>query len=624
MRYPKHLGVVGEREHLASWFERLRTGKLAVDTEHTGFNWLVDRVGGLCLAAGESALYCYGDALGPAARWLGDQVRGKRPLTFHSAKGDLHQLRETFGIHVDYPVDDVHLQSFLLDNRGAFASERAGHGSHALKELAAAYVDPDAREAETELTAAWKKAGGRTKGDLLMAPPRIAGRYGALDAWYTLALDRQFVPAIRSWVNPAGDYPSLRKLYETERWVILAFRDMEEVGVPLDVDYIERWGRKLKRKIARLERDLEAMAGKRIEWASTPQLRTLLFETLRLDVTKRTEKTQAASTDEGTLLKLKHPIGALLLQWREATKQHSAYAVGLLKHVWRDGRIHAHFKPTGADTGRGSCEDPNLQQQTRESGVRDGFPIDKGRVYRFADYSQIEMRFAADASGDPTLVEGFRHDPDFDTHAATAREMFGVRAPTPRQRKYAKIMNFTMLFGGGEDKVTEQLVLLVEVPEAIAGCRELGHKVRSGEAPHRSLAQLLRTRYFQKFAAVKGALHDASELAELRGLVMNDFGRHRFLDDKLYRAFNTRVQGNAGDKAKEGFVALYRELQVRDRTIQLVLQIHDEAVYFSDGDPTTDRRALDLLKDTQRFQVPILADMSGSSTTWQRKEKVKL
>ena len=116
-----------------------------------------------------------------------------------------------------------------------------------------------------------------------------------------------------------------------------------------------------------------------------------------------------------------------------------------------------------------------------------------------------------------------------------------------------------------------------------------------------------------------------AESAERRGFVMNAFGRHRFLEDeKWYKAFNTRVQGSAADQAKKGLVAMYRELQVRDRSIALMLQIHDEAVYESDGDPRTDRRALELLQDTTRFRVPIIADVSGSTTTWQDKQKLKL
>lgn len=623
---PLDLGVLTRRDDLPDWLSRLNGGKLAVDTEHTGFNWWAgDRVGGISFAAGTTAVYCCRDALGPAAEWLGDQIRAKRPLVFHSGKGDLHQLRATFGLHVPYPVDDVLIESFLLDNRGVHYEQRAGKGSHALKDLAQVYVDPRAHEAERRLDEARKAAGGRTKADLLLAPVNVVGFYAALDAWYTLQLDHQFIPCLRAWQQPPGRYPSLWSLYENERWLLLALRDMEERGIRVNVDFLERWTRKFARKIQRIEKELERVAGKRIEWDSTPQLRELIYGKLRQKPTRFTQKTREPSTDEVALLRLKHPIGALLLQYRDATKQHRAYGVGLLERVGPDSKIHAQFRQNGAETGRLSCADPNMQQMTRESGVRSAFIPEYRLAFRFADLSQVEMRFAAHAADDPTLVNGFRNDPDFDTHRATAQKMFGVREPTPRQRKYGKIMNFTMLFGGGLDKVTEQLIALITVPEAINALKELGHRPSAAESPHRSLGTILRKLYFKEFPSIRGASRREQELAEQRTFVMNDFGRHRYLEgEKWYRAFNTRIQGNAAEQAKTGLVAIYRELQLRDRALALILQIHDEAIYLSDGDPRTDRRVLELLKDETTFRVPILADMNGSTTTWQDKQKIEL
>jgi DNA polymerase I-like protein with 3'-5' exonuclease and polymerase domains len=240
------------------------------------------------------------------------------------------------------------------------------------------------------------------------------------------------------------------------------------------------------------------------------------------------------------------------------------------------------------------------------------------------------MRFAADAANERTLIRGFCRNPDFDVHHATACMMYGVTEPSKRQRKFGKIINFTTIYGGGENRVHDALLDMIDAVEAKQGCREFGYRLQPGETPHRALAQLIRQRYFKMLPNMLTASRERAKIAERRGFTINAFGRHRYLEadgrngePRWYATFNTEIQGTAADAAKAGLVALYRELQVRDGVIGLMLQIHDEAVYESDGDPRTDKRVLKLLKHT-RFKVPIIADVSGSSTSWQDKESIKL
>jgi DNA polymerase I-like protein with 3'-5' exonuclease and polymerase domains len=120
------------------------------------------------------------------------------------------------------------------------------------------------------------------------------------------------------------------------------------------------------------------------------------------------------------------------------------------------------------------------------------------------------------------------------------------------------------------------------------------------------------------------ALRDEADRAEDRGYAMHAFGGHRFFDDRFYRAFNTLVQGTAGVQAKRGLVNVYRECQLNRGELGLMLIIHDELIYESEGDPRTDRRVLELMQETERFKVPIIAEMLGSAKNWQEKTKVKL
>lgn len=631
MRRPRHLLNLTSADGLDDALSRLQQGTLAVDTETTGLSWRTELVGAICLAAGDTAIFAWQHALGPVARWLSNQVVNRRKLVFHNAKFDLHQLRETFGLHVPYPVYDTRLESFLVDNRGAPLPNGRfpAFPTHSLKPLAAAYVDPDALDPEKDMLAAIRRRAGRgaSKGDWLVLKDtedeHFVTTYGALDPWYTLQLHKQLLSRIVHWPDEPNSN-SLSSLYETERWLLLALRDMEARGIKANRQFLETWRDELRVKLDARTLELEQLAGGRtINWNSAPQLRTLLYDTLKIPV-KRLTKSGEPSTDGVALLDMAHPIAAALVKYREDYKQWSSYATSLLDAMTPKSTIHATFHQSGAETGRMSCSDPNLQQQTRESGVRKAYFPRKGLVLRFADYSQVEMRYASHFANEPSFVEGFNSDPDFDTHAATARNMYGVATPTSRQRKFGKIINFTKLFGGGENKITEQLINLMEASEARAGCKELGHRCGPGESPHRSLAQLLIAQFNETMPAMQRAIRDEAKLAERLGYVSNAYGRHRFLDDKWYRAFNTKVQGSAGDQAKRGLVALYRELQIGTGEIALLLQIHDEAVYESEGDPRTDRRALELLQDLHRFRVPIIADVSGSATTWQDKKAIVL
>lgn len=637
MRRPRKLIVARDGDGLDETLARLQRGPLAVDTETTGLRWWDgSRVGALCLAAGETAVFAYQDALASAFRWLGDQVKRERELVFHGAKFDLHHLRETAGLHVPYPVHDTAVMSFLLDNRGVWAYRRFADKPHGLKPLASIFVDPDAQEPERELLALIRTMGGRDKADWLLADPDLYEKYGGLDPWYTLQLFLQFRERIRHWVQPSARLPSLWSLYDLERWMILALRDMEERGILADREFLEKWRiKELEPKKLRLERRLAKLAGREINWNSADQLAALLFSKrssggLGLKPERFTDggkrKIQKPSTDTVALLSLKHPIGAVMVQYRETFKQWSSYATSLVEAIASDGAIHPNIKSTGADTGRTSCEDPNLQQQTRTSGVRKAFRPRPGLVLRMSDYMTIEMRLAAHFGNEASLIEGFIRDPNFDPHGMTGKRMFGrLYDPKTQHRKYAKILNFTTIFGGGEAKVAEQLIDLMEYDETVAGLREFGiRSLPAGATPWRALARELRTRYKETFPNLVRALRDDADLAEERGYATHDFGGHRFFDDRFYRAFNTRVQGTAGVQAKRGLVNVYRESQLSRGELALMLIIHDEIMYESEGDPRVDRRVLELMAETERFKVPIVAEISGSRINWQAKEKIKL
>lgn len=628
MKRPKHLIVCDTADGLDAAFAKLASGPLATDTETSDLPWRGNLVGTINLAAGHTAICALKGALGGAACYIRDQIKRRRTFVFHNAKFDMHHLRETFGLHFPYIVHDTAVQSFVIDNRGANAFKWWTKKAHSLKPLAQVYIDKKAGSHEDVLLAAIKKHGGQHKGDwaiLLNTPDEhLFTRYSAMDPWYTLELHRQFYPRICAWAQPDNGkdtpYPSLLSSYEREQWCILAFRDMEARGIKASRRFLENWRDELALDLDQQRKKLIKVAGKEINWNSVPQLKELLYEHMGIE--------GGPGTDAVSLLNMNHTIGPRLVKYRETFKQWSSYATSLLESLTPDGRIHCTFRSTGAGTGRTSCADPNLQQQTRVSGVRRAYKPRKGLVFRFADYSQVEMRFAAHFAGERSLIDGFRNDPDFDTHGSAASRMFGkLYDPTSQHRKFAKIINFTKLFGGGEDKVTEQLINLIDEKEARAGCRAFREVVPLGLTPWRVLARCVIKRFNESMPKLTGIIRSEAKVAEKRGYMMNAFGGHRFFeygDERWYAAFNTKVQGTAGIKAKEGLVNVYKECQLRRGELALLLLIHDELVYESEGDARTDRRVLRLMQDLTSYKVPIIADMSGSTTNWQDKVKIKL
>lgn len=640
MRGQPEIIVVRTKDGLDDVFARLQKGTLGVDTETSGLKWWKERVGAINLAAGNVAVCAIQDALGPAARYLSHQVKHRRSLAFHNAKFDMHHLRATFGLHIPYIVHDTAVESFLVDNRGANAFGWRTKAKHSLKPLSEVYLDPNAQDHEKDMMAAIKRRGGKDKGDwailLNTEDEHLFTKYSALDPWYTLELHKQFFRRIIHWTQPSSKYPSLQSVYEREQWMILALRDMEERGICASHKFLDDWRVQLGGQDGRggelgkcFETLAKATKGARlardINWNSVPQVQALLYK-------RRPDGGLGLGggpgTDAVTLLNLAHPVGAALIKYRETFKQWSSYANSLLEALTPQGTIHCSFRSSGADTHRTSCAEPNLQQQTRISGVRKAYHPRKGLEFRFADYEQVEMRFAGHFANEPFLINGFNNVPDFDPHKALAVQMFGkLFDPKSQHRKYAKITNFTKLFGGGEGKVTEQLINLVEEQEAIEGCRVMKASIEPGISPWRALARAVIERANTLMPGLPRTIRETAAQAESRGFMMNAFGAHRFFDDgdeRWYAAFNTLVQGTAGIKAKEGLVAVYRERQLLHGDLACLLLIHDEIVYETEGDPKTDAAVLELMEDHTSYKVPITADINAGPKNWQDKVKLKI
>jgi DNA polymerase-1 len=392
-------------------------------------------------------------------------------------------------------------------------------------------------------------------------------------------------------------------LEEIELPLVRVLARMEQAGIEVDVTYLRELGDDLRGRLAGLEGKIHDAAGGPFNVNSTLQLREVLFERLEMPVLKKTPKGQP-STDAAVLEKLaeKHPIVALLLEYRQLEKLRSTYVDGLLPLVGNDGRIHATFNQLAASTGRLSSERPNLQNIPirSEEGrtIRRAFTARHGCQFLVADYSQIELRILAHVTGDPGLLEAFGQNVDI--HAATAARVAGVDLAdvTPDQRRRAKMINFGLLYGMEAYGLAQRL------------------EIDTDEA------QELIDAYFSQFPGVKAFMEGIVEKARDDGYTTTIFGRRRYLPELAASNFRTRqmgermalnapIQGAAADIIKKAMISLDHALEARGLESALVLQVHDELVLecpVEELEPVT-ALTIELMEGVADLAVPLTVDV---------------
>jgi len=409
--------------------------------------------------------------------------------------------------------------------------------------------------------------------------------------------------AVARLVEPLSQQLDARgsgELYaQIELPLVAVLADMEHAGIGLDVDFLSAFGDDLAARIATLETEIHALAGRAFNINSTLQLRSILFDELGLPVIKKTPK-GAPSTDASVLEKLEdeHEIVAKLLTFRELDKLRSTYVVSLMDLVGNDGRLHGRFNQTGAATGRLSMEQPNLQNIPARSAegreIRKAFIADEGSSFLVADYSQIELRILAHLSKDPGLVDAFAAD--MDIHAATAARVNNVALDdvTDDMRRTSKMINFGLLYGMEAYGLAQRLDI------------------------ERSEAQRHIDEYFVQFPDVRAFMAGIVDDARDTGYTTTILGRRRYLPELHARstrerqagermALNAPIQGSAADVIKKAMIELAERLRQDGLEAEILLQIHDELVIEARDEvlPAVTTLTLDIMEGVVDLTVPL-------------------
>ena len=365
----------------------------------------------------------------------------------------------------------------------------------------------------------------------------------------------------------AEDMAMLHDDIETPLVRVLA--KMEVAGIAVDRTELQAIADSLKESAAKLQAEVQEIAGHEFNVNSTPQLRTVLYDEIGLTPGKKTKT--GFSTDARTLesLRAAHPIVETLLNYREVEKLRSTYGESLLAEVQPDGRIHASFGQTVARTGRISSDRPNLHNIPVRSEIgkqfRRAFVPAAGCTFLVADYDQVELRCIAHLSEDPGLIDALTSGAD--VHRTVAAAVYGIpmEEVTHTQREFCKMVSYGLAYGMEAYGLSQRLGIAVEEAAAIMES------------------------YFGAFPGVKRYMDNTVGEAKIRGATRTMFGRLRPLPDlhaANYRlrqaaerqAMNAGIQGLAADIFKLALVRLDRDLEADGLEARLVLQVHDEVI----------------------------------------------
>ena len=602
--------TVQTMERLEAWIERAVAARLvAVDTETSSLDAMQADLVGMSLALGPNDA-CYI----PFAHGGSDMFDEKpqqvdreaalaalKPLladdavikVFQNGKYDLNVLAR-YGVEVS-PIEDTMIISFDLD---AGRGEGMG-GGHGMDELSERHLG--------HTPIAFKEVCGTGKKAISFneVPLPRATEYAAEDADVTLRLYRHLKPRL---AIEGGT-----RVYErVDRPLIPVVAQMEREGIKVDRARLARLSEEFATETASLEKEIHAIAGEEFAVGSPKQLGDILFDKMGFKGAKKGKSGQY-STDQSVLEKLAgdgEGIAKKVLEWRHLSKLKSTYTDALQAQINPNtGRVHTSYSLVGAQTGRLSSTDPNLQNIPIRTAIgrqiREAFVAEEGNVLLAADYSQIELRLAAHMADVDTLKEAFANGEDI--HARTATEMFGEVTRDTRAR--AKTINFAILYG----------------------ISRWGLAVRLEVEPDE--AQDMIDTYFKRFPGIQRYIMETLEIVRERGYSETLFGRKTWFprirsknqaerQGSERAAINAPIQGTSADIIKRAMARMIPALRGAGlNDVRMLLQVHDELVFeLPQGDvaaasPIIERVMAEAAFPAVTLDVPLAIDV-GTGTSW--------
>ncbi len=424
--------------------------------------------------------------------------------------------------------------------------------------------------------------------------------YGELDATGTFSLGLFQKGSLAKQASEVPkELPSLSDVMQQERQLTKTVFAMEQLGVKIDRKYCVRAAQFEDDRCVKAAQGFKRETGR--AYLASPKLFKEVFESEK-DKWVFGEPTKTGqvnpSFESDVLKKFQNPAAKLVLELRDAKAKADFYQ-GFLYHADSQDRIHPNFNPDGTRHGRFSSSDPNFQNLTSEDSEEDLaqefvvrraiIPAD-GFFLVSIDYKAMEFRFMLEQAckllGKETelvkLING-----GLDVHDATARvaSQSGVQIT----RAQAKVSNFLTLYGGGSQKLADDLGCTVEQ------------------------AKEIRQSIFKGAPEIKQYIDAMMRIAETRPYVYNWLGRRCHFPNSAfaYRAPNYLISGGCADIVKQKMNIIESEL--RGRFSRMTMTVHDELVFEVHESEPEIWRDIKCTMETHPMQyLPLLCDASMS------------
>ena len=534
--------IITTEYELLEYFENCwLNGVISIDTETTGLDPILDSIVGLCIYTPNQkpayvpinhVSYITGVRVEnqlteeQVGRQLAQLLMHKPDVIMFNAKFDIRVIRNQLGVKDIYCTWDTYLAGRLLNENEESKGLKALHQKYVL----------DGQEDEFKFDALFK---GVTADKI---PINTFYLYAAHDAVITYELyeyqkkylyyDSTASPDDRNGMNGVSWV-----FFNIEIPCIKVVCDMEDTGVKFDFEYqqklSEKYNKLLEEKTAEFYK-LCSMYDNKIEdykrkntnhkldtpinIGSPTQIAILLYDIIGIEPP---DPKNPRGTGEAILQKIDNPIAKAILDYREMSKLVSTYIDKLPNCVNpKDGRIHCNFNQYGADTGRFSSSDPNLQNiPSHNKDIRKMFVASEGYVLMSSDYSQQEPKVMTQMCGDPKMIKAYQEGKDlyaeiaalsFNTTYDNCLEFRpdGTTNPDGKNRRsQAKSILLGVLYGRGVPSIAEQL----------------GTTTKK--------AQAIKDSVFKGFPAIPKFEEDSLDMAYEKGYVTTLWGRKRRLPD---------------------------------------------------------------------------------------------
>lgn len=534
--------VIDSMESLDAFFERvMEQEEVSIDLETTGFDWQNDKI--ICCSFSWKANT---GVLLPITKWVGvphekivikekkvkkkgivtvkqiEEIEKTIEDTYHPWWGDkqdyvLSKFRAIMESNIKFIAQNGKFDWKFLLQMGwnvkplaydtllmHYLLRETSKGEHNLEDMSLQYLGKGQHKKELD---DWFNANGMKDDDnknYARVPPELLFSYGAADADVTLQLKNIFLPRIEE----EGMWDLLHHLVMPLNYTLTT---MEFDGFKMDPRAVEYARTELELQLIAKEKEIKDILIKEgilepVDIDSPKQLSKLLFETLGLEPVKQTKT--GFSTDEEVMLILKdkHPIPMLIVEFRGLAKLLRTYVIGIQERIDKNNRLHTKFLQEGTESGRLSSRDPNFQNFPRDSKlIKNMFIVDKGNVLIEADEGQNEFRWWGIYSNDPQLVKDLNDGVDIHKLVAALANNIPIEQVTKKQRQAAKSIVFGLMFNMGSEKLAKEHGVTIAYAEEVKAI------------------------FFNRYPVAKQWKYDIVNYAKKHFFVQNRFGRRRHL-----------------------------------------------------------------------------------------------